>query len=98
MTALRPAPGEVRVPRTDFTGPPAVPGVAPLKRRAGIGWATAGRRASYALAAAVPLVFLGLFFAWPVVAMLTRGLTDAAGAFDLAGVADVLAKPRTCAS
>lgn len=95
MTALRPAPGEVRVPRTRPAGELIPPGAAPLKRRPSTGWATAGRRASFVLAAAVPLAFLGLFFVWPVVAMLVRGLTDAAGALDLAGVADVLAKPRT---
>lgn len=95
MTALRPAPGEVRVPRTRPAGELIPPDAAPLKRRPSMGWATAGRRASFVLAAAVPLAFLGLFFVWPVVAMLVRGLTDAAGALDLAGVADVLAKPRT---
>lgn len=95
MTALRPAPGEVRVPRTRPAGELIPPGAAPLKRRPSMGWATAGRRASFVLAAAVPLAFLGLFFLWPVVAMLVRGLTDAAGALDLAGVGDVLAKPRT---
>ncbi|WP_102509614.1 ABC transporter permease [Sanguibacter massiliensis] len=95
MTALRPVPGEVRVPRTRPAGEFIPPDAAPLERRSSTGWATAGRRASFALAAAVPLAFLGLFFVWPVVAMLVRGLTDAAGALDLAGVADVLAKPRT---
>ncbi|MBD9699165.1 iron ABC transporter permease [Flavimobilis sp. GY10621] len=95
MTALRPVPGEVRVPRTRPAGELIPPDAAPLERWPSLGWATAGRRASFALAAAVPLAFLGLFFVWPVVAMLVRGLTDAAGALDLAGVADVLAKPRT---
>ena len=84
MTALRPAPGEVRVPCTRPAGELIPPDAAPLKRWPSMGWATAGRRASFALAAAVPLAFLGLFFVWPVVAMLVRGLTDAAGALDLA--------------
>src|SRR5690606_35930382 len=45
-------------------------------------------------AAAVPLVFLGTFFAWPVLTLLARGvMTD--GALDLSGFADVLSRDRT---
>ncbi|MGP7959478.1 ABC transporter permease [Sanguibacter sp. A247] len=96
MTTLRSASDDVRVPRTAPLGEPPAPAVVvPLARRRGLGAAKAGRRASWALAAAVPLIFLGLFFAWPVVAMLVRGLTSPAGGLDLAGVADVLARPRT---
>jgi len=95
MTALRPAPDELRVPRADAVGVPPGRLPAPKQQRTRTGRAAAGRRASFALAAAVPLAFLGLFFVWPVAAMLARGLTDAAGALDLAGVADVLARPRT---
>ena len=43
--------------------------------------------------AALPVAFLGLFFLWPLVTILARGLVD--GGFDLAGVIDVLASPRT---
>ncbi|WP_062131170.1 ABC transporter permease [Demequina aestuarii] len=43
--------------------------------------------------AAVPLAFLGLFFLWPLVAVLGRGLFD--GGFDLGGLADVVASSRT---
>ena len=46
------------------------------------------------LGAGVPLAFVGLFFAWPVAAMVGRGLfVD--GALDLAGFGDVLTRPRT---
>ena len=46
------------------------------------------------LGAGVPLAFVGVFFAWPVAAMVGRGLfVD--GALDLGGFADVLARPRT---
>jgi thiamine transport system permease protein len=45
------------------------------------------------LAAGVPLAFVGVFFAWPVGAMVGRGFfVD--GALDLGGFADVLARPR----
>ncbi|WP_245566774.1 ABC transporter permease [Jonesia quinghaiensis] len=45
-------------------------------------------------AAAIPLIFLGVFFGWPVTALIARGfLTD--GALDLSGFADVLTTPRT---
>lgn len=43
--------------------------------------------------AAVPLAFLGLFFLWPLVAVLGRGLFD--GGFDLGGLAEVVASSRT---
>ena len=46
------------------------------------------------LGAGVPLAFVGVFFAWPVGAMLGRGFF-ADGALDLGGFADVLARPRT---
>ena len=46
------------------------------------------------LGAAVPLAFLAVFFAWPVAAMVARGLfVD--GALDLGGFGDVLTRPRT---
>ncbi|MFD1718770.1 ABC transporter permease [Georgenia deserti] len=48
----------------------------------------------WVVAAAVPLVFLGTFFAWPVLTLLARGvMTD--GALDLSGFADVLSRDRT---
>ncbi|MFW2512841.1 ABC transporter permease [Demequina sp. SO4-13] len=43
--------------------------------------------------AAVPLAFLGLFFLWPLAAVMGRGLFD--GGFDLAGVLDVATSSRT---
>ncbi|MFS0703927.1 ABC transporter permease [Cellulomonas sp. 179-A 9B4 NHS] len=53
-----------------------------------------GRVLGWAAAVAVPLLFLGVFFAWPVAAIVGRGfVTD--GALDLGGFADVLSRPRT---
>ncbi|HZL01882.1 MAG TPA: iron ABC transporter permease, partial [Cellulomonas sp.] len=53
-----------------------------------------GRGAALALAAALPLAFLGVFFAWPVATLVARGfVTD--GALDLSGFAEVFARPRT---
>ncbi|TDE99019.1 iron ABC transporter permease [Occultella glacieicola] len=50
-----------------------------------LAWVTAG---------AIPLVFLGVFFAWPVATLVGRGfVTD--GALDLSGFAEVFARPRT---
>lgn len=47
-----------------------------------------------ALGVGVPLVFIGVFFAWPVLTMVGKGIfVD--GAVDLSGFADVLARPRT---
>ena len=56
----------------------------------------AGRaeRLGWALAVAAPLVFLGLFFAWPVATLIGRGLAPD-GALDPSGFAEVLARPRT---
>jgi thiamine transport system permease protein len=42
----------------------------------------------------VPLVFLGVFFAWPVLALVGRGFVPD-GALDLSGFADVFSRPRT---
>ncbi|MDR1427332.1 MAG: ABC transporter permease subunit, partial [Bifidobacteriaceae bacterium] len=47
-----------------------------------------------ALAVALPLVFFGVLFAWPVAAMIACGFTDA-GALDLTGFREVFARPRT---
>ena len=49
---------------------------------------------AWTIAAAVPLVFVGVFFAWPVAAIVARGLFPD-GMFDVAGVAEVLTRPRT---
>ena len=51
-------------------------------------------RAGWVIAAAVPLAFLGVFFAYPVAALLARGLFPD-GALTLDGFASVLAAPRT---
>ena len=48
----------------------------------------------WAVAVAVPLGFLGTFFAWPVIALVVRGfLPD--GVLDLTGFTEVLLRPRT---
>ncbi len=49
----------------------------------------------WALVAVVPVVFLAVFFAWPVVALVARGFLDEAGRVDLTAVTDVLTAPRT---
>ena len=51
-------------------------------------------RAGWVIAAAVPLAFLGVFFAYPIAALLARGLFPD-GALTLDGFASVLAAPRT---
>lgn len=53
-----------------------------------------GRGLGWGLAAAVPLAFLTVFFAWPVVTLIGRGLLPG-GVLDLAGVAEVLSRDRT---
>ncbi|QHT57779.1 iron ABC transporter permease [Cellulomonas sp. H30R-01] len=56
--------------------------------------ASAGTVAFWTAAVVVPLLFLGLFFAWPVVVMVARGFV-VDGALDLSGFADVFSRPRT---
>ncbi|PFG34421.1 ABC transporter permease [Sanguibacter antarcticus] len=52
------------------------------------------RWSAWALAVAVPVTFLAVFFAWPVLALVGRGfVTD--GAVDLSGFAEVFSTPRT---
>ena len=55
------------------------------------GW---GERAGWTLAVAGPLAFLTVFFAWPVVTLVGRGLAPD-GALDLSGFGEVLARERT---
>ncbi|WP_418275676.1 ABC transporter permease [Isoptericola jiangsuensis] len=58
-----------------------------------------GARIAWGLAAGLPLLFLGVFFVWPVVALVVQGFfsDDGAGgrALDLSGFAEVLSEPRT---
>src|SRR5690625_1308995 len=54
-------------------------------------------RIRWAAALAIILAFLIIFFAWPVGAMLLRGITDDAGALDVSAFGDVLATGRTWA-
>ena len=48
----------------------------------------------WTLAAAVPLCFVGLFFLWPVAALVATGLTDGS-ALDLGGIPEVLGLDRS---
>ncbi|MGC0251900.1 ABC transporter permease [Pseudactinotalea sp. Z1748] len=48
----------------------------------------------WVLAAAVPLVFLAIFFAWPVTTLVLRGFVPD-GSWDLSGFTEVFARPRT---
>lgn len=50
--------------------------------------------AGWILAAALPLAFVTVFFAWPVASIVGRGLFPDGG-FDAVGVAEVLSRPRT---
>ncbi len=45
------------------------------------------------LGVVVPVAFLGVFFAWPVAAMIGRGIAPG-GVVDLTGFVDVLSRPR----
>jgi thiamine transport system permease protein len=48
----------------------------------------------WVLAAALPLGFVAVFFAWPVASIVGRGLFPE-GALDVAGIVEVLSRPRT---
>lgn len=50
--------------------------------------------ALWGTAVAVPLAFLAVFFAWPVLALVVRGFVPD-GALDLTGFTEVLSRPRT---
>ncbi len=54
----------------------------------------AGPALALLLTAAVPLAFLGVFFAWPVAAIVQRGLVSGGG-LDLGGFAEVFGTDRT---
>jgi thiamine transport system permease protein len=53
-----------------------------------------GHSTALGLAAALPLAFLGMFFAWPVSTLVARGFVTR-GALDLSGFAEVFSNPRT---
>lgn len=77
--------------RRSSDGRVGVRGAGGLRAGTGRRW---GRGAVWALLAAVPLAFLGLFFAYPVLTLVLRGfVTD--GAVDLSGFAEVFSRPRT---
>jgi thiamine transport system permease protein len=52
------------------------------------------RIAAYGVAAALPLAFVAVFFAWPVTSIVGRGLFPE-GVLDVDGILEVLARPRT---
>ena len=54
-------------------------------------------RLGWGAAIAVILTFLTIFFAWPVGAMLVRGITDDVGALDFSAFGEVLTTSRTWA-
>lgn len=57
-----------------------------------------GRATVWGLAAALPLVFLALFFAWPVIALVVTGFAggvNGTGGIDLGGLGEVLGASRT---
>lgn len=60
-----------------------------LRPAGGVGWAL-----WWTVATTLPLVFLGVFFAWPVVALIARGFAPD-GALDLTAFRAVLEAPRT---
>lgn len=63
-------------------------------RRGRVGWDRVGRGVLWGVAAAVPLAFLGVFFAWPVATLVARGFV-VDGALDLSGFAETFSDPRT---
>jgi thiamine transport system permease protein len=56
--------------------------------------ASGARAAGYLLAAALPIAFVAVFFAWPVASIVGRGLFPD-GVLDLGGILEVLGRPRT---
>ncbi|MBO0924605.1 iron ABC transporter permease [Cellulomonas sp. zg-ZUI199] len=64
---------------------------APRRRGPRTGW---GVRVAWAVAACLPLLFLAVFFVWPVAEIVGRGFV-ADGRLDLTGFGDVLTRPRT---
>ncbi len=57
-------------------------------------WGVSLRWGVWGLVAGLPLLFLGVFFAWPVAHMLGLGLWPD-GALDLGGFGEVFSRPRT---
>ena len=49
----------------------------------------------WGLAVVLPLLFLGVFFAWPVVSLIGRGFLGEGGGVDLGALEQVLSNPRT---
>ncbi|MGO1590769.1 ABC transporter permease [Ancrocorticia sp.] len=73
----------------------ARPDVRAARHRAGRGNpAGLGQIAAWSGAVALPVAFLGVFFVWPVAAMLVRGFVGDAG-WDFSGFAEVLSQERT---
>lgn len=56
--------------------------------------ASLAERAGWSIAVVLALVFLGIFFAWPVTTLVARGLAPE-GSVDLSGFGEVLGRERT---
>jgi thiamine transport system permease protein len=67
----------------------AVPTSRPVRRRLPV-----GRGVFWVVAVAVPVTFLAVFFAWPVLVMIGKGFV-VDGHLDLSGFQDVFSRPRT---
>jgi len=65
------------------------------RRHAGPRAAAVPRVLAWGLVVALPLLFLGVFFAWPVVSLVGRGFLDDVGRADLTGLEQVLGSART---
>lgn len=55
---------------------------------------TRGERAGWTLAVGLPVLFLGLFFLWPLASIVGRGIAPD-GVVDVSGYGEVLGRPRT---
>lgn len=66
---------------------PSAPAVPPRRRPGQPAW-------FWTIAAAIPLAFLALFFAWPVLALLVTGFSEG-GSFSLTGIPEVFGDPRS---
>lgn len=76
----------------ELSGPPLGP--ARPGQRTGLKGAGMRRAIAWSAIAAVPVVFLGFFFMWPVSALVGRGFFTE-GAVDLSGFSEVLTTART---
>ncbi len=97
-TSARPTSTGTRRPGSVARAVPGPAGRRPVRGGRGgrvpVRLGTGLRVAVWTLAVAVPLVFLGVFFVWPVLTLVARGFV-VDGAVDLSGFGEVFARPRT---